>query len=215
MSTETNIRIMLVDDHEVVRSGLRRMLEQKPGMEVVAEAGSGERAYQIYGEYLPDILVMDLSMPGMGGLEAAQRIISRYSSARVVVFSMHDNAAFASQALKAGVRGYVTKTSAGDELPRALLEVARGKIWISPEVAHKIALQSLVGKDDALQQLSAREFEVFRLLAEGVTAEHVAEMLKISQKTVANYYTMIKQKLSVTSPIELVRIAIRNGIISG
>lgn len=210
-----HIRIMLVDDHAVVRSGLRRMLEQKIGMEVVAEADSGEQAYQIFGDILPDVLVMDISMPGMGGLEAARRILARYPAARILVFSMHDNAAFAAQALKAGIRGYVTKNGAGDELPKALLDVARGKTWISAEVAQKIAVQTLIGKEDILKQLSTREFEVFRLLANGIGAEEIGEMLKISQKTVANYHTMIKQKLGVTSSIELVRIAIRNGVIEG
>jgi DNA-binding NarL/FixJ family response regulator len=212
MNTE-NIRIMLVDDHAVVRSGLRRMLEQKQGMEVVAEADSGEQAYQIFVEVLPDVLVMDISMPGMGGLEAARRILARYPAARILVFSMHDNAAFAAQALKAGIRGYVTKTGVSDELPKAVMEIAHGKTWISPDVAQKIAVQSLIGTENVLQQLSTREFEVFRLLANGIGTEEIAEMLKISQKTVANYHTMIKQKLGVSSPIELVRVAIRNGVI--
>ncbi|HPH06832.1 MAG TPA: response regulator transcription factor [Methylotenera sp.] len=206
-------KVLLVDDHEVVRSGLRRLLELNKALVVVAEADSGEQAYQVYGDFQPDIVVMDLSMPGMGGLEAAKRILQRHPSARIIIFSMHEAVSFASQALKAGVRGYVTKTGAADDLMMAVNEVLRGKTFLSAGIAQKIALQTLMGDDDPLQQLSSREFEVFRLLAEGRKVEEVADMLKISQKTVANYHTMIKQKLGVTSPIEMVRLAMRHGLI--
>jgi two-component system invasion response regulator UvrY len=207
--------IILVDDHAVVRSGLRRLLELNKDMNVIAEAESGEQAYQLYGELNPDVVVMDISMPGMGGLESAKRIIKRDSSAKIIIFSMHETASFATQALKAGVKGYVTKTGDSDDLQAALTQVMRGKTFLSADVAQKIALQTLMGEDDPLQQLSGREFEVFRLLADGNRIEEVAEMLKISQKTVANYYTIIKQKLDVSSPIEMVRLAIRHGLIEG
>lgn len=206
-------KVLLVDDHEVVRSGLRRLLELNKAIVVVAEAESGEQAYQVYSDFQPDIVVMDLSMPGMGGLEAAKRILQRHPNARIIIFSMHEAVSFASQALKAGVRGYVTKTGVADDLMIAINEVLRGKTFLSASVAQKIALQTLMGDDDPLHQLSAREFEVFRLLAEGKKVEDVADMLKISQKTVANYHTMIKQKLGVASPIEMVRLAMRHGLI--
>ena len=209
------IELILVDDHAVVRSGLRRLLELNKRIEVIAEADSGEQAYQFYGELEPDVVVMDISMPGMGGLESARRIIKRYASAKIVIFSMHESASFASQALKSGVKGYVTKTGAPEDLTRAVLEVANGKTFLSAEIAQKIALEALSGHDEPIHQLSGREFEVFRLLAEGKKVEEIAEMLKISQKTVANYYTMIKQKLGVTSPIDMVRLAIRHGLVEG
>jgi two-component system invasion response regulator UvrY len=208
-----SIRILLADDHAVVRSGLRRLLEQRPGFEVVAEAETGEEAYQVFNEHRPDVAVMDLSMPGMGGLEAIRRILLRDPAARLLVFSMHENAAFASQALKAGARGYVTKTGASDELVTAIQEVARGKVYISKEIAQKIAMQTLGGGEDPMRELSTREFEVFRLIAEGRNSEEIGEMLKISQKTVANYQTLIKQKLNVTTSVELIRLAIRQGVI--
>lgn len=210
-----NIKIILVDDHAVVRSGLRRLLEQSGGMQVVAETDSGEQAYQIYGDHLPDVLVMDMSMPGMGGLEALRRILSRYPAARIVIFSMHENASFASQALSAGARGYVAKSGAAEDLVRAVKEIAAGRSYLSPSVAQNIVLQSMSGSDDPTQRLSAREFEVFRLLAEGRSVEDIAEVLKISQKTVANYQTLLKQKLGVASPVEMVRLAIRYGVITG
>lgn len=209
------IKLILVDDHEVVRSGLRRLLELNKRIEVVAEANSGEQAYQCYGEQKPDIVVMDISMPGMGGLESARRIIKRYPTAKIIIFSAHQTASFASQALKSGVKGYVTKNGPAEDLTRAVLEVASGKTFLSAEIAQAIALEALSGQDDPIRLLSGREFEVFRLLAGGRTVEEVAEMLKISQKTVANYYTSIKQKLGVASPIDMVRFAMRHGLVDG
>lgn len=207
------VRVILVDDHAVVRSGLRRLLESHKSLEIVAEADTGEMAYQLYGEVMPDVVLMDISMPGMGGLEAAKRILQRYTQARIVIFSMHEAVSFAAQALKAGVKGYVTKTGLAEDLLQAVLDVSRGKTFLSQDVAQKIALQSLIGETNPLQQLTSREFEVFRLLAEGKRVEDVADMLKISQKTVANYYTLIKQKLSVSSPVEMVRLAMKHGLI--
>jgi len=209
------ISIMLVDDHVVVRSGLRRLLEQNEDMEVIAEAESGEQAYQLFGEYLPDVLVMDMSMPGMGGLEAVRRILARYPAARIVIFSMHENATFATQALTAGARGYVAKSGAADDLVLGIREANAGRSYLSPAIAQKIALQSLSGDEDPIKRLSAREFAVFQLLAEGNVIEMIADTLNISQKTVANYQTLLKQKLGINSPVELVRLAIRYGVIQG
>jgi DNA-binding NarL/FixJ family response regulator len=209
------ISIMLVDDHVVVRSGLRRLLEQNEDMEVIAEAESGEHAYQTFGEYLPDVLVMDMSMPGMGGLEAVRRILARYPAARIVIFSMHENATFATQAITAGARGYVAKSGAADDLVLGIREANAGRSYLSPAIAQKIALQSLSGDEDPIKRLSAREFAVFQLLAEGNAIEMIADTLNISQKTVANYQTLLKQKLGINSPVELVRLAIRYGVIQG
>ncbi len=209
------IKLFLVDDHAVVRSGLRRLLELNKGIEVIAEADCGEQAYRCYGELQPDIIVMDISMPGMGGLESARRIIQRYPAAKIIIFSMHESASFVSQALKSGVRAYVTKTGAAENLILAVIEVASGGVFISAETAQKLAQETLSGQDDPMHQLSGREFEVFRLLAEGKKVDVVAGLLKISPKTVANYYTTIKQKLGVVSAIEMVRLAMRHGLIDG
>lgn len=209
------IKVMLVDDHAVVRAGLKRLIENQKEIEVVAEAEDGEQAYQMYSKDPADVIVMDLSMPGMGGMEAARRIVGRYPQAKIIIFSMHDNATFASQVLKAGAKGYVTKTGTDSDLIKAVKEVAKGKSYLSSDVAQKIALESMTGDDNPLNILSAREFEVFRLITEGLSTEDVGERLKISQKTVANYHTMIKQKLGVGSPIEMVRLAMRHGVIEG
>ena len=209
----STIRIMLVDDHAVVRAGVRRLLEQDARFLVVAECDSGERAYQQFGEYLPDITVMDLSMPGMGGMEAIGRIIARYPTAKLLVLSMHENAAFASQALKAGARGYLAKNGLAEELIGALESIANGQTYINANISKKITQQFLSNEDTPLQQLSTREFEIFRLLAEGCDSNLIATTLSISSKTVANYQTSIKQKLGLSNSVELVRLAIRHGLI--
>lgn len=209
----SNMRVMLVDDHNTVRSGLRRLLELGGDIDVVAEAGSGEQAYFLYDDFDTDVLVMDLSMPGIGGLEASRRILESNPKAKIIIFSMHENTVFATQALASGARGYVVKSGMADDLLLAIREVAAGKTYISASIAQKIALQTITGEQDPLQHLSAREFEVFRLLAEGISVEGIANVLSISKKTVANYQTTLRQKLGISNAVELVRLAIRYGVI--
>jgi DNA-binding NarL/FixJ family response regulator len=208
------IKVMLTDDHAVVRSGLCRLLEQNADIKVIAEAESGEQAYQTYPEHRPDVLVMDMSMPGMGGLEALRRILHRWPDARVIMFSMHENATYAIQSLTAGALGYVAKSGNAEDLVKAVKEVASGKSFLSADMAQKVALQSLTGDDNPTQRLTSREFEVFRLLAEGKLVEEIAGRLNIGQKTVANYQTSLKQKLDIHSPVELVRLAMKYGVIT-
>ena len=208
------IRIMLVDDHAVVRAGVRRLLEQDARYVVVAEAASGELAYQQYGKYLPDITVIDLSMPGIGGMEAISRIKVRYPSAKLLVLSMHENAAFASQALKAGASGYLSKNGLAEELVGALEQIANGQTYINASITKQMTQQFLNAIENPLQILSAREFEIFRLLAEGVDGIEIGRKLNISSKTVANYQTSIKQKLGLQNSVEMVRLAMRCGLIS-
>jgi DNA-binding NarL/FixJ family response regulator len=212
--TTVGVRVLLVDDHAVVRAGFRRFLEQMPGIRVVAEAASGDEAYRAFGECSPDVAVMDLSMPGMGGLEAIRRIVGRFPKARILVFSMHETAAFAQQALKAGAAGYVTKASAPEVLVEAAHAVAAGRSYLSPDMAQKIALESVGGERDPLTVLTPREFEIFRLLAAGRTAEEIADALYVSAKTVANHATQVKQKLGISSAVDLHRVALRYGLVA-
>ena len=205
--------IVLVDDHAVVRAGVRRLLEQEPLFEVIGEAESGEKAYQIFGELKPDVMVMDLSMPGMGGLEAIRRILMRYEKAKILVLSMHEDLSFANQALKLGAKGYLIKNALADDLVKSIETVSNGEVFLSAEIAKKMAMQSISGNQDPVHELSAREFEIFRLLAEGLDIEAIASTLNISSKTVSNYQTMIKQKLNINTPIELIRYAIKVGVI--
>lgn len=207
------ITIVLVDDHAVVRAGVRRLLEQEPLFDVTGEAESGEKAYQMYGELKPDVMVMDLSMPGMGGLEAIRRILMRYERAKILVLSMHEDLSFANQALKLGAKGYLLKNALGEDLVKSIKEVAEGNVFLSDDIARKMAMQSISGDRDPIHELSAREFEIFRLLAEGLEIDAIALKLNISSKTVSNYQTMIKQKLDINTPVELIRYAIKVGII--
>ena len=207
------IRIVLVDDHAVVRAGVKRLLEQEPLFDVIGEAESGEKAYQLFGELNPDVMVMDLSMPGIGGLEAIRRILMRYKKAKILVLSMHEDLSFANQALKLGAKGYLIKNTLGDDLVKSIQAVSKGEVFLSDEIAKKIAVSSIEGGHDPIHDLSAREFEIFRLLVEGLEVDAIATTLNISSKTVSNYQTIIKQKLNIHTPVELIRFAIKAGVI--
>ncbi|WP_407152407.1 response regulator [Bradyrhizobium sp. ORS 86] len=205
---------MLVDDHAVVREGYRAVLQKQPGLRVVAEAADGVEAYRLFKEIKPDLVIMDLAMPGIGGIEAIRRIRQWDRNAQVLVFTMHQNAAFAVQAIRAGARGYVTKTSPPETLVQAAMDVLSGRIAISPDIEHELALSKLAGEVVAADVLSPREFEVLRMLLAERTSDEIADTLHISPKTVANLHYLIKTKLGVGSDIELVRLALRQGILS-
>jgi DNA-binding NarL/FixJ family response regulator len=207
------IRIMLVDDHAVVREGYRRLIEKHDGMSVVAEAGNGAAAYSSYKQHRPDIVVLDLSMPGQGGIEALRHLRQWDEHAKILVFTMHENAAYAVQAIQAGAKGYITKSSPPALLIEAIRDVAAGKRPISPDMSHALASARLDGERGPIDGLTAREFDIFRMLAEAKSAEEIATTLNLSTKTVANYHYIIKSKLGVASDVELVHLAIRYRII--
>lgn len=207
------IRVLLVDDHAVVRAGYQMLLQNTDDIEVVSEADSGELACKHYVDSEPDVVVMDLSMPGMGGLEAIRRIVARDSDARILVFSMHESTVFVEQALRAGARGYITKSSAPEVLIEAIRELAAGKSHIDSEIAQQLAFKKTKGEDTPFSDLSTREFEIFCLLAEGLNTSEISKRLSLSYKTVANYSTQIKSKLEVSTVAEIARIAIRYKII--
>ncbi|WP_315725919.1 MULTISPECIES: response regulator transcription factor [unclassified Bradyrhizobium] len=206
--------IMLVDDHAVVREGYRSMLQKQPGLRVVAEAADGAEAYRLFKEVRPDLVIMDLTMPGVGGIEGIRRIRQWDRSARILVFTMHENAGFAVQAIRAGARGYVTKSSPPETLLRAVKDVLAGAIAISPDIDHELALSRLSGEKAAADVLTAREFEVMQMLLAERTTDEIASALHLSPKTIANLHSLIKDKLGVASDIELVRLALRQGLLS-
>jgi DNA-binding NarL/FixJ family response regulator len=212
--TRSAVSVVLVDDHAVVREGYRRLLERTGDITVIAEASTGEEAYRVVSETQPDVTVMDINLPGIGGIEVVRRIVSRLPEARILMFSMHEDTVFSSRALQAGARGYVTKSAAPEVLVEAVRLVAAGKLYISHEMAQELAVQMLPGRDNPIDALSAREFEVFRLLVAGHSLQEISRILCLSYKTVANYQSNIKHKLDVSNSAQVVRIALNHGLIA-
>ena len=213
MTPSTRIRVVLVDDHAVVREGYRRLLERSRDVSVVGEAASAAEAYQVFCKVSPDVVVMDISLPDLSGIEAIRRLLAREPTARILAFSIHDEAIFPNRAFKAGAAGYVTKASAPDVLVDAVRAVARGERFLSPDIARTLALQGLVGKNSDLDALTTREFEIARLLAVGHSVRTIAEMLCLNYKTVANHQSIIRQKLGVQTPGQLIQIASEYGLL--
>lgn len=213
MAAERRIAALLIDDHPVVRAGYRLLIEQGGEIGVVAEGESGEMACRLYADVAPDVVIMDLTLRGMSGLEAIRRIVRRDPAAKILVFSMHEDAMFAERAIAAGAQGYLTKSSAPNALIDAVKQVAAGERYLEPALARRLAFQSKGERGPALQTLTTREFEIFCLLARGETSAGIGRRLAISAKTVANYATQIRTKLGVGSAVELTRLAIREGLI--
>jgi len=208
------IRVLLVDDHAVVRMGFRLLLQSHAEMAVIAEAESGEIACQRYLELSPDVVVMDLAMPGMGGLEALRRIRAHHPQARVLTLSAQDDPMHARRALREGALGFLSKRSAPEALIDAVTAVAAGQRYIDPNLAQKLALDEIDGSaKSVVDRLSEREFEVFIRLARGASVQRIAEDLKLSPSTVGTHLYNIKQKLRMTNQSELTLIAIREGLI--
>jgi two-component system invasion response regulator UvrY len=208
------IRVLLVDDHAVVRTGFRLLLQAHPDITVAGEADSGESACQRYLELTPDVVVMDLGMPGMGGLEALRRIRAHHAQARVLALSAHDDPLYARRALREGARGFLSKRSAPEALLEAISAVAAGQRYLDPNLAQKLALDEMEGAGkSAVERLSEREFEVFVRLAGGASVQRIADDLKLSGSTVGTHLYNIKQKLGASNQAELTLIAIRHGLI--
>ena len=206
------IRVMLVDDHALVRMGFRMLLADAQ-VEVVAEAGDGEQACQDYARVKPDVVAMDLSMPGMGGLEAVRRLLAQDPKARVLALSAHEDTAHPRRVLRAGALGYLAKRSAPEALAAAVRAVARGERYVDPQTAQALALAEIEGGGSPADVLSEREFSVFVQLARGATVAQVAENLKVSPSTVGTHLYHVKQKLGVGNQSELTLVALRWGLI--
>jgi DNA-binding NarL/FixJ family response regulator len=211
----SEVRIVLVDDHAVVRAGYRRFLEQEPGYSVIGEAASGEEAYALLQRIAPDIVLLDLSMPGLGGLSSLRRFKLRWPLLPILVFSMHDTVAFATQALRAGANGYVTKGSDPQLMVDAVRSVLGGELALSPDVRQRLDRVAADIRASPTLGLSLREFDIFRMIAGGKNHEDIAQLLNLSIKTVANNHSSIRQKLGVSTDIELLDVALECGAVEG
>lgn len=214
MTIEPTISVVLVDDHPVVRDGYRRLLEQVANIKIVAEADNGEAGYDYYRKLIPDVLVLDINMPGIGGLETIRRIKAYDEKARILVFSMHSNEIMIQRALEAGAMGYLTKQGGMGQMVQAVQQVAKGRMFIDADHVTSLAQHKLSDNTaDPVRVLSAREFQLFKLLAEGHSVVDIANMLSISAKTVGVHHTNIMKKLNLHNASQLVRLAILCNVI--
>ena len=207
------IRVMLADDHAVVRMGFRLLLESTEDIKVIAEVGSGEEACRVFPEMKPDVLIMDISMPGIGGLDAVSRILAKDASAKILILSAHEDTIHPMRVLQAGALGYLSKRGAPEELIGAIHQVAKGKTFVEPAIAQQMAVQRATNRQSPVDVLTAKEFKVFLALAKGQSVAEIAEIMSLSPSTVGTHLYNVKQKLGASNAAELTLIAIRNGLI--
>lgn len=207
------IKVMLADDHAVVRMGFRVLLDTSPDIRVVAEVDSGEEAVRRYPEVQPDVLVLDLSMPGIGGLEAISRILARDAHARILVLTAHEDAMHAKRVLKAGALGYLSKRGAAEELLQAIRQVHQRRTFLEAAIAQQLAVQQLSGQRSPVDMLSEKEFKVFLALAKGQSVADIAQVMSLSPRTIGTHLYNIKQKLGAANSAELAIVAMRHGLL--
>lgn len=212
-----SIRIILADDHTLVRAGIRALLEKLPGVEVVGEAGDGREAMKLVKQLGPDVVLLDITMPGLNGLDVATRIVKEYPKVRVIILSMHNNEEYYWRALKAGAAGYLLKKAATAELETALQRVVHGEVYLSREISERLLRKHPVGgmaaRKSPLEQLTGRQREILQLIAEGQNTKGIAELLKVSPKTVEYHRMKLMDGLNVHDVPGLVRFALRVGLI--
>ncbi|MEK9685682.1 MAG: response regulator transcription factor [Methylophilaceae bacterium] len=209
----SNLNVLLVDDHSVVRMGFKMLIDSEKDMQVIAEAETGEDGIIKFQEIKPDVIVMDITMPGIGGLEAIERIIAKDKNAKILVLSAHEDSVHPKRVLSAGAIGYLTKRSAAEELINAIRTVGSGKKYIESSVAQQLAITQLSGENDPTEVLSDREFEVFISLAKGKSTNEIADTMCLSPRTVGTHLYNIKQKLNANNSAEIALIAIRCGLL--
>ena len=206
------MKILIVDDHPIVRAGLRRLLTAEAGFEL-CEAASGREALSAFKEQQPTLVILDLNLPGIGGLEVLARLKTVSAGARVLVLSMHDDQTHVTRALRAGAAGYLTKNAPPEELLEAIGRIAEGHTYIEREIAEGLVFASIRSASDPLKDLSSRDLEILRLLAEGRSLSQIADTVGIGYKTAANNCSRIKARLGAASTADLIRIAIRTGLV--
>lgn len=209
-------RVLLVDDHRIIREGLRALLEQQPDFEILGEAGDGRSAVRMVREHKPDVVILDVAMPDLNGIEACRQIVSENPYTRVLALSMHSGKKFVSEMLAAGASGYLLKDSAVEELVQALKTVVSNKIYLSPQIAG-IVVEDYVqfmdrGADNKISKLTAREREILQLIAEGNSTKEIAATLNLSVKTIESHRRQIMEKLELYNVAELTKYAVREGL---
>jgi DNA-binding NarL/FixJ family response regulator len=213
-----SIRIILADDHTLVRAGIRALLEKLPGVEVMGEVGDGRELLKLVKLHQPDVVLMDITMPGLNGLETAERMGMEFPTVRVIILSMHNNEEYYWRALKAGAAGYLLKKAATAELATALQRVALGEIYLSQEISKRLVkkfpVQGIANRKSPLEQLTGRQREILQLIAEGQNTKEIGEILKVSPKTVEYHRMKLMTSLNVHDVPGLVRFALRVGLIS-
>jgi len=207
------INVLLVDDHSVVRMGFKMLIENESDMAVICEAESGELGITAFKEHKPSIVIMDITMPGMGGLDAIERIIAFDKKAKILVLSAHEDSVHPKRALSAGALGYLTKRSAAEELIKAIRSVNNGTKYLEPAIAQQMAITQISGENNPVEILSDREFEVFMDLAKGKSTNEIADTMCLSPRTVGTHLYNIKQKLNANNSAEIALIAIRCGLL--
>jgi DNA-binding NarL/FixJ family response regulator len=210
---KTPLRVILADDHQIVRQGIRTLVERQ-GVQVVAEAADGLTLIEQVRLHLPDLAIVDVSMPGLNGIDATRQMVAALPTLAVVLLTMHDEELHVSAALRAGVRGYVLKTQAADELLDAIRTVSMGGTYLSPKVSRMVVSAYVSGMDSAADPLSARERIVLQLIAEGRTTKDIAATLNLTVKTAESYRARLMEKLDIHDTAGLVRYAIRRGVIT-
>lgn len=208
-----SVRILLVDDHPIVREGYRRLLEQQPGFVVCAEADNAKDAYKFYCSEQPDVVIADLHMPGAGGLEAVRHIRQWDPRARILIFTMQLGAAFALKAFEAGASGYITKSSPAEEVVRAVSDIAKGRRVLSDDISQALASHRLAKGSHLTDTLTTREIEILSMIARGIGSDEIAGLLHLSHKTVRNHHYMIKNKIGARNDAHLVWLAIGAGLL--
>jgi two-component system, NarL family, invasion response regulator UvrY len=204
---------MLVDDHAVVRTGFRLLLQAFADIEVIAEADSGEAACQMYESVAPDVVVMDIAMAGMGGIEAIKRLMAKDAKARILALSAHEDTSHPKRALQAGALGYLSKRSAPEVLIDAIRAIAKGQRYLDAQIAQRMAVQDIHGDKGPMDKLSPREFEVFLQLARGQSVAQISETLTLSTSTIGTHLYNVKQKLGLVNQAEMTLLAVRHGLI--
>lgn len=208
-----NISVLLVDDHELVRSGIQYLLDADPDIDVVAAASSGEEAIQLAGQLKPNVILMDLNMPGIGGSEAIKRILRRTPSAKIIALSVYDDGPIPHQALKLGARGYINKGCPVDEMIKAIVAVFKGKNYLSSDVATNLIFSAQETEKNAFGQLSSRELQIAIKIVDGHKISDIATALSISPKTVNTHRYRVHEKLGISNDIELVKLAVEHGLL--